>query len=567
MTKFSTKTLSVAISVVLLSACATTKSPETNPTTPVQSHHVTAQYDDPKEALQEAIQSQLRTSFSYQTDVYVSNQIRREALANATPEQLASHDDMTEKCNIEHDEAYVALLKTVKADEGEIGDDKYKEQKAQIKKDFLSCQKNLVAEDNIFALAEDNEAWASGETLEKLMEASRNMADMADNAKAYDSNHTVLDAKKATLVHEYLIKPTHVAMVGNYEPLKGVISALPSMEYHAKNLKFYLNQPIYVDLRAGGIYLWADNFALANSQALDKTLGDKWKDKWLFLPINDGSLPDTFTKDFIQAIKEAQKERFLALPTQNFGQGMTALPFADNLPADKQALIKGTPHVITITSNPKDKAYADYVFKDNLYNTIVAKYPMLAPQDINHEERDIIDGESTIHVRNVDTTSEDEETKPAFNSRFFMAVLMTGLQNQVLAYQDELANPEGDEKTSKYAPVTHYGLNGGKLAWLHQRYYPTPAKAQAFINDDEPLLVDVFTKIMPHQSITFEQLPPALQRPTADNAVNLFDYRDELQKALEKSDDKYLGILSNLLFGQSEASAESLEGIELGDEP
>ncbi|WP_066800405.1 hypothetical protein [Moraxella oblonga] len=557
--KFLLKPLSVVVGVMILTACATTKSSDIAPVMSTQIQH--SPHGQPKEILQEALKSQLRSSFDYRTEVYVSNQIRREVLANATPEQLSAYDDMSEKCNITHDEAYVALLKTVKADDGDIDDDKYSKQKKQIKKEFLACQNSLIAEDDIFALGKDHDAWVSGKTLEKVMQA---VHDMKNNTKAHDIHHTALDAKKATLVHEYLIKPTAISMVGSYEPLKGVITALPSANYHAKNIKLHINQPVYVDLNAGGVYFWADNFALANSQALDKTLGDKWKDKWLFLPINDGSLPENFTKDFIMAIKEAQKERFMVLPAQNFGQGMTALPFFDNLPTDKQTLIKNTPHIIAITSNPKDKAYADYVFKDNLYHTIVAKYPMLAPQDINHEEREIVDGESVIHVKNTETTLEDKEVKPTFNSRFFMTMLMSSLQNQALAYQDELASQEDkDEKVSQYTPVTHYGLNGTKIAWLHQRYYPSSPK----VAYDEPVLVDVFTQILPNHSMSFERLPTHLQRPTADNTVNLFDYQDKLQKALENSDDKYLGILSNLLFGQGEASAESLEGIELGDEP
>lgn len=569
MTKFSTKTLSVAIGALLLSACAGV--PKQTYLTPTAVGEVSAEQaqiaqnanntknEHAKDKLADALKAQLRTSFGYRTDVYVSNQIRREALANATSEQLASHDDVNEKCNIEHDEAYVAFLKTVKADEGDIEDDKYSEQKSNIKKDFLACQERASSEDNIFAWGKDHKAWQSGETLKRLVQASIDHEDMAETTSTYDSDHTALDAKKAQLVHEYLIKPTHIAMVGNYEPFKGVITALPSVAYHAKNAKFDLNQPMYVDLNAGGIYLWADNFALANSQALDKTLGDKWQDKWLFLPINDGSLPENFTKDFIKAVKDAQKERFLALPAQSFGVGVASLPFVDNLPSDKQALMSSTPHVISLNATAKERAYADYVFKDTLYHHITSAYPELSSEQTSAPEYEIADGESVIYVKNTETSPVETETSPSLNSRFLMTVMLGKLSEDVAVYQDELASDISDDvspsKASKYAPVSHYGIRGGKIAWLHQRHYQSSPKASY----DEPILVDVFTQILPNQAVNFDKLPTHLQKPTAENTVNLFDYKDELQKALENSDDKYLGILSKLLFGQSEVQAEEAE--------
>lgn len=553
--KFLLKPLSVAVGVMILTACTTTKSPNVTPVAPTK--QLQSQHSEPKEVLQEALKSQLRTSFGYRTDIYVSNQIRREALANATPEQLSAQDDISELCNHEHDKAYVTLLKTVKADESDIDNDKYSEQKAKIKKDFLTCQENFVTEGDIFALGADD-SLSPDELVKKLPDM------LAQNQKIsqHDGNYTALDAKKAELVNEYLIKPSHVSMVGNYEPLKGVISALPSISYHAKNVRLYINQPTYVDLNAGGVYLWADNFALANSQALDKTLGDKWKDKWLFLPINDGSLPETFTKDFIKAVKDAQKERFLALSAKDFGKGVVTLPFLDNLPKDKQILMTNTPTVISIQNGTKNKAYADYVFNDTLYNNIVSAYPELVAEENFTQEYEMAEGESVIHVKNVEKEIQSEEIKPTFNSRFLMTVLLSKLRERADGYQDSLMVQEDleNDSVSKYTPVTQYGIERGKITWLHQRWYVNDTLQTGQLSQktyDEPLFVDSFTQITAPQANAFGRLPTHLQKPTADNTVNLFDYKDTLYEAMQKSDDKYLKILSGLLFGQGEeAKAE-----------
>lgn len=266
---------------------------------------------DAKSALSQAIQSQLRSSFDYQTTVYASNHIRRDALANATPEQLSAADDMMRVCENEHEEAYVALLKSEPSDDLD-------DQKQAIKERYLSCvsdqygvdayesfdfeefyqqSKDLTPEEMRTVLTTAISAHAESQKL-KLQEV---------NSAEHDGNHTALDVKKAKLLNEYLIKPTKATMVGRYQPLSGIMTALPSVEYHSKNLNMAMNQPVYVDLKAGIIYLWADNFALANSNLADKNLGDKWHNKWLAIPLNDGSLPEGFAKEFIRAYLNAKK--------------------------------------------------------------------------------------------------------------------------------------------------------------------------------------------------------------------------------------------------------------------
>lgn len=543
--------LSLTVASLLLSACATT-SPLTA---------TTAKTDSAKDSLRQAVKTQLRSPFNYETNIHVSTAIRREALANATPEQLTAVP-LSEKCENAHDIAYVALLKKVKADQASVGDVRYDDERERIKSEFLACREERDKQlsyqpfdfDNFYGQTKDLDDKEQDKAFVSAIEshlASQTLPEI-------DTSHTALDAKKAELLEQYLIRPSSISVVGSYQPLQGKFTALPMLDYTAKNLKMMVNQPIYIDLKAGNIYLWADNFGLLNSELLDAKLGDKWHNKWLYVPINDGSLPPEFAQDLIKAYINAKKESFLALPDDGFthvnATSVSNLPFiSQNLPSDKLALVKNTPTIIKNTVNEEARAYSDYVFADTLFQEMSTKYPVLTLQMPDFYEREIIDGESVIHVVNAETTSTTDESEPKelkWNSELLMRLLFAYLQRDINIYYSELQL--GDNKTtlqqnSKYAPTTHYGIHGGKISWVHQRYYMSENKTplpvgKSNMSESEPVLVDVFTQIFQNSKHMgeFNRLPTAHQAPTAQNSVNLFTYQDELRERFKKTGERPL---------------------------
>lgn len=558
------KPLSLAIGSVLLAACATTSN--TTPVAPIAQ-------GDAKDNLQKAMQSQLRSSFSYQTNIYVSNKLRQEALKDTALQQKDGD------CQTVHDDAYVALAKLAKQNKQDIDDDTYKDQRQKIRDDYLACEdkKEPVYAYESFDL--DN-FYQTHKNLDTQQQAKKfveqiqthiieqSEAPFQESEESEDTSITELDIKKAKLLHEYLLKPTQVSVVGSYEPLKGKISALPTINYQAKNLNVALNQPIYIDIKNQGIYLWADNFALANSQFLDKTLGDKWYNKWLFIPINDGSLPPTFAKDLVKAYLDAKKESFNSLKATDFqviDSAQFDAPFInDTLPADAIAHIKQTPYIIKQQTNPKEKAYSDYIFADTLYNTITEKYPSLAIQKPMFRERVISEGQSVIKVANIsDDNKDNKDKKLNINSEFLMRALFASLKERIDDYTAD--TNQSHRQPSPYAPITHYGMTNGKLSWLHHRHYltnfglPNKEFSKTFSND-EPIFIDSFTLIHQRQKDMgeFSRLPTAVQTPNGQNSVNVFDYKNELIERLKHSNDKYLHMMMALLLGEDATTQEAL---------
>ena len=579
--------------ISLLTACATTSSVvhDSTPTPSAMSA---------KDALASAIKSQLYQSFSYQTDFYVSNHARRDELAR-TAKTVMDNTPTKNNCIKTHDDAYVALLKKAHAEHGgrkgleKYLDKNYVQEKKAIMSDYQACMKTVFSHQNSYnpfsfdAFYQENYA---PDMIEEafLAASSAHMAVESATSAMSEKNpdDDMLNAKKAKLLDAYLLQPSHISVVGSYHPLKGHITALPNLQYNAKNLHLSINQPIHIDIKAGGIYLWADNFALANSQFLDKSLGDKWQNKWLFLPLNDGSLPEDFIKDLTKAYLNAKKESFLVTPNDSFhwvsADSLNDVPFlVDNLPQATFTTMQNTPRIIKNEVSAKDSAYRDYVFADVLYNAIIKKYPDLALEQVlgynpQTMERNIIDGESVITVRNADETQEDSELKePKMNARFFAIMFLSGLNQKVQDYYLSLERQAQDNNEMNTPNLVYYGIDGGKLSWISQRHHLNRLDSHLQKQDgkftktlsDMPMVVDVFTKI--HQDANhvqvFSRLPSHLQIPNVSNSVNLLDYKDEFLKNLQSSDDKYLQTLMGLVFGGDIGELDEVgpENIELSE--
>lgn len=522
-------------------------------------------------ALSTAISKQMRTSFDFRTDFYPSNAIREQALNAASDEQLSASDDRLSVCEDQHDKAYLNLAKQ-QLSQGKTPDqiDTAKPEFTAIYEAYQACVNQregkvslpLPDADEFLQNTADKQPteqldllWqAYQQTLsEQEQQTSENQANyLAD----YDGDHTALDRKKAQLLQAYLLTPTKLSTTGNYRPLSGQISLLPVFEYDHKNLQLMLAQPLHLDVRQGVLYVWADALAAVNSETIDKQLGDQWYQKWLAIPLNDGSLPKGFADNLVKFIINAKKQSQASLPADAFAwvqaEQVLGVPYlTQNLPANAVNTIKQSNQIIQSRPNLSAREYARYLFADSLYQDIVRTYPELA-REFAMQDRQIVDGDFHIAVETQGEQTTNPESK--LSSRMLIDLLLVYLQNISHAYQAQVS--EMADKTENFEPMTHYGFSHNRLQWVHQRQYLrktalTGGQLQTTaISSQEPMFIDSFTIInnQSNQSV-FANLPVSAQQPNAQNSVNLFEYGNDLAKRVQAGENNYLKTLFALIFG------------------
>lgn len=154
---------------------------------------------------------------------------------------------------------------------------------------------------------------------------------------------------------------------------------LMSAQYHARNNRTTINQPIYVDFKTGNIYLWADNFALLTSEFADDKLGTQWQNKWLRLALDDGSLPKGFGKSVIKAHFEALDRTYEAAPESQFDYiaPTTLATLSPKLPTPQLNTMQQTPQIIRRVQSAEsyEQFYKDYV--SIFYERMTNQYPEL----------------------------------------------------------------------------------------------------------------------------------------------------------------------------------------------
>lgn len=424
------------------------------------------------ETLALAIKSALRSSFSYRSTVNYSNALHQQALANATPEQLAQGDNPDTHCEHLHDEGYITLAKQAIAEGVDISSDRFIEAREKLKADFLACQ-NPVVEASDEQTSDDN-------------------AEGSDDAAQEYGKYNALAVKKSQLLQDYWLNAIKMDLVGNYRPFKGTLTALPTVQYQSKNINLMLNQPIFVDIHAETLYLWADNFALANATWLDKELGLAWQDKWLAVSLNDGSLPADFTKTLAKELTNARLNG-------NSGQGLVYLSQAEfdelagELDDEKRAIVWTANQVIGETHGKAGSLRA-------FYQSMITAYPVLLERP-SDPEKVVLDSKTLMQ-------------------RAF-ALIKKRLD------KDEAAQTANKQPQA----VSYYGLKDGNLVWHYHQNYLSKT------DEKHPMQVGVLTKFDETLLASpFARLPVQHQAPTADNRVDLLVYSNQLLEKLKKED-------------------------------
>lgn len=495
---------------------------------------MSATSESAKQAVKESLQSLLRRSFSYKTELYASTHLTsmKTEVATEADADAGSYD----YCSTLHDSAYVALAKKAKAAGLDISADDYISERETLKSDYLACE-------------------ASHRSVDVLSAPART---------------TIDDVRQARLTQAYLLDPTAATMTGSYRPLAGVLTALPQIDYAFGRTNIMVNQPIYIDLKAGKLYLWADNLAFSNATWLDKKLGDKWHNKWLMLPLNDGSLPEDFNKTLFSAYADMQKAIFHGVPADYFSE-VTAedvLAGLHNETAKKssEATLRSSPRIIRMSVPKAVYQESRRQALEAFYQTMTERYPVLLEQpDVSGTGETKFDSRAVMQAlfRYLsDSTNESakdgtvkdnplkadhalmaEETPEEAPEDAFADLKADGADDQkngtpVMA---EVAELEGEDETEQADAAhslrtMHYGLDGaGRLLWLHSSSY----KAAPFLSA-EPVELVSLTRLSPVQDTPFHRLPKAHAVPNAQNTVNLLDYSSTLLNNLQDSDSVYL---------------------------
>lgn len=330
--------------------------------------------------------------------------------------------------------------------------------------------------------------------LDKLDDTDSDVLNTKSNAGDYDTMHTALDLKKNELLQAYLLDSLDVRVVGNYRPLVGTLTLLPTAQYTIKNAKFMVNQPIIIDAHAQMIYLWADNLALANSMYLDDKLGTAWQNKWLKLPINDGTLPNAFAKDLLQTFVSAKSQVFDNADISFIGRDELNTLIDSKI----RHKLSAVSHIIQVKKQRSSDLSA-LIF----YDEMTQKYPQL-----------------------IDDSSHDKLTSLAIMQKLFA---MLDKNNHIA------------KDTDSYQ---FYGVTGNKIVWQVSEstlpYDKNPA--------NEPLKIYQVTQFNDRLISDFDRLPSLHQKPNVQNTVNLFDYSNALTERLKTSDNVINQTVASILL-------------------
>lgn len=464
----------------------------------------TAQSEQAKAQLQSAIKDQLMSNFSYHGSIAVSNSKRLQALANATPEQLASSDNKYNYCEDVHDKDYVAVLKQAEQAGVDyntaIFSQTYGDQLESIKQTYLSCDAKY-------------EAWET--------DYYENDSD-AEYLPNYDDKHTAADAKKANLVKAYLLEPMDIEVTGTYQPLAGKLTMLPSFSYQQRNILLGANQPIYIDFKAGDIYIWSANVAGSTAKYLDDKLGAKWHNKWLKFALNDGTLPQGFGKDLLKAYVKAMETAYKDEPVEGFNyvSNQALHSTMAHLSADNLQTMDKANQVISRIHNTETVNKNGYVFSKTLYEEMTDNYPQL-----------IVEEDQPIKA-------DDEK----YTSLVIAKALLAALNDRVENYE----NPSAEQVLAEVEEAEvvdiaqYYGLNSrDKIIWslVNVQFEDEDGSL------DEGVVVDALTSY-DYGSISkhlFANLPDDAQQPTADNSIDLREYYHELMDYYEQGNGTAIG--------------------------
>ncbi|MGO1744332.1 MAG: hypothetical protein ACTHYZ_08720 [Psychrobacter sp.] len=465
-------------------------------TNPSQSNAMTAKQTPAaaKTALATALQKQRRQSFSYYSNLEISNEQQFSDInTKVDAKEPVASDYIYEYCEDTHDQAYAALLAQAAAQNKDILAVDYDAERTTLKDRYLECT-------NAY------EAWVDSK-YDSDITVPASYQQLFDN---YDDRATAQDVKKAKLLDAYVLKPLSINAQGVYQPMAGKATMLASGQYQARNHQSSINQPIYIDFKNGNIYLWADNFAMFNSELLDDKLGTKWRNKWLKLAIDDGTLPKGFGSELIKSHFAALDATFDAAPISQFDYvaPTTLASLSPKLPAHQlPAMLASNQFIRRVQSvESYEQFYQDYM--RIVYERIGQRYPELVKESESYE---------------LGETNTDKFTSKALVQQM-LAMIKSGIDSGSETKEEAV---EGAMLANTEMQALYGFDKRGQLKWQHLRR-ELPSETVSNKN----MVVDVLQQYsaISAKNIAFPNLPSNSQVPNASNSIDVREYGSELMQ-------------------------------------
>ena len=510
---FSVKPLAIStclLSTLLLVGCQSMPSVQPSSPTALSTAQTPAAA---KTMIINAQQQQRRQSLAYHSNIEINND--KKFMGINTDKLMATGDDVDSYCEDKHDQDYIALTTEAAAQDKDLSDAIYDEKRNALKNTYLACTSNYRA-------WRENQNDYADDYLERYSEAYDNTSSDENTETAsvspyyeklfseYDTQPTKLSVKKQQLLDAYLLKPLSIDVQGVYQPLAGRFTMLPSAQYSARNHHSSISQPIYVDAKSGNIYLWADNFAMFNASYLDDKLGTTWKNKWLKIAMNDGSLPKGFGMALVKSHFKAMDDVYAQADTRQF-EFVTAQSLnnmSPKLPAHQLQAMQKSSQIIRRLQDEISYEQAQRQYYSTLYSLIGQQYPEL--------------------IKEADNTVADDDKK-ALTSKVIVQQGLAMMKNMF----EEPDDADATDSSNAQVKVFVQDLSGldsqGKLLWQHQRL-PLSSIASSKQASTEQVVIDVLNQYAPirEQDSVFPNLPSNMQIPSAQNSVDLKDYSQVL---------------------------------------
>lgn len=458
----------------------------------------------PKDLVINALKAQRKQSFSYHSNINI-------AVPVPSNQALVVASSADSHCQTVHDNAYINLLKQAEAAKTEVYDVRFEAQRDQIKANYVTC-------------FDAYQAWLKTQDSDNDQPADKKYAALIKMFDNYPVKQSQGDVKKRQLLNEYGFKPLSINAQGNYQPLLGKMTMLASVQYHAKNHQSQINQPIYIDLKSGQLYLWADNAAFISSQLFDEKLGVKWKNKWLKIDLNDGSLPKGFGRALIQNHFAAFDSMLAAMPAGEFSYiaptDLSKLSFV--LPTHQLSAMQSSALIVRQQQSVDTQIQNYNTYLTTFYNLMSKQFPELASDE----------GDGMTESSNLIETS--------FNSKKLMQLMLSSVKARMSS--DAIVAKSGDIEER------FYGFDNKKrLMWQQAHSFGGTQTTDLPNQADTLMSIDVLSQFLPlNRETNFVNLPKNSQIPTAETSVDLRDYSKALLARYNQGGGATFG---KLIFG------------------
>ncbi|MBO1531137.1 hypothetical protein J3492_07890 [Psychrobacter sp. F1192] len=469
-----------------------------------------------KTALANALQKQRRQSFSYHSNIEINNE---QQFIDVDHKQLVTSEYVGDHCKDTHDKAYAALLARAEAQNKSLDGADFAPQRSAIKNTYLNCH-------------ESYQAWRDGQY------DSRSKDNVETNAispyyqqlfDSYGDRPTSTDIKKAQLLDAYLLQPMSINAQGVYQPMAGKATMLASVQYQARNHRSSINQPIYIDFKKGLIYFWADNFAMLSSELLDDKLGIKWRNKWLKIALDDGTLPKGFGRQIIKTHFETLDHIFASAPVEQFDYVApnTLTSLTPRIPKHQLPVMLASEQVIRRSQSAEDyeQFYRDYM--QLFYERISKQYPELVTSAELKKQAD--------HIT--------DAKKTGFTSKAMVQQALVMMKNMI----DKGSTPTDLLPKSALSDSVIQELYGfdkrGQLKWQHTRSNLPNRAMSSHSQRDAGLVIDVLQQYttIGAQEVAFPNLAHDMQVPNASNSIDLREYGQELVEYYQEGNGTMMG--------------------------